>query len=141
MKRMIIDLIKKNKFLFSISKKTYRFFTNKQGSCLGHINNGGSINFYYLTYFLNSEKDLGKIKQHYDKIEITNKKLLIIISDNKMDISLHRLFENNPDISFLSTEFMLKYYHGIVPNNIILLDFNNLDKRQNKLFEVIGWRF
>lgn len=137
MKRKIINAIKKNEFLYAIAKKIYRFLN------INNINVKDKFlinDAYYISYFMREEEDFEKIKNHYNNINLSNKKLLIILIGTKFDLSIHNLFEENTNISFVSVEYMLKYNRRFFPSNLILLDFNKENDNYNKLFQVIKRR-
>lgn len=140
MKKKIMKIIKNNNALYQVTKKIYNIVNISEVSNFDNKYIWFDEKVCYLTYFMENEVDFKKINAHYNKIKNQYKKLLIIIISEDFDLSIHKLFEENIDINVISMQYFIKYNKGLIPNDLILLDFKGNKKNHEKLFEIINRR-
>ena len=68
-------------------------------------------------------EELEKVQEHYKLIQTEQTELLIIIKNNKYNLYMHELIENNPKINFISLSYIEKYHREISIKNLIFLDY------------------
>ena len=117
MKRLLIKFIKKVPFLYNIAKSiNKKIYPNK------FIEEKDDENIY-ICYALDELEELEKVQEHYKLIQTEQTELLIIIKNNKYNLYMHELIENNPKINFISLSYIEKYHREISIKNLIFLDY------------------
>ena len=90
MKRLLIKFIKKVPFLYNIAKSiNKKIYPNK------FVEKKDDDNIY-ICYALDELEELEKVQEHYKLIQTEQTELLIIIKNNKYNLYMHELIENNP---------------------------------------------
>ena len=117
MKRLLIKFIKKVPFLYNIAKSiNKKIYPNK------FVEKKDDDNIY-ICYALDELEELEKVQEHYKLIQTEQTELLIIIKNNKYNLYMHELIENNPKINFISLSYIEKYHREISIKNLIFLDY------------------
>lgn len=117
MKRLLIKFIKKVPFLYNIAKSiNKKIYPNK------FVEKKDDDNIY-ICYALDELEELEKVQEHYKLIQTEQTELLIIIKNNKYNLYMHELIENNPKINFISLSYIEKYHKEISIKNLIFLDY------------------
>lgn len=117
MKRLLIKFIKKVPFLYNIAKSI-----NKKRH-LKKLKANQDDETKYICYTLDEIEELCKIREHYKSIKTPNTSLLIIIKNGKYNLQIHELIENNPNINFISLNYLEKYNKRIDIRNCIFLNY------------------
>ena len=119
MKRLLIKFIKKVPFLYNIAKSiNKKIYPNK------FVEKKDDDNIY-ICYALDELEELEKVQEHYKLIQTEQTELLIIIKNNKYNLYMHELIENNPKINFISLSYIEKYHREISIKNLIFLDYRH----------------
>ena len=117
MKRLLIKFIKKVPFLYNIAKSiNKKIYPNK------FVEKKDDDNIY-ICYALDELEELEKVQEHYKLIQTEQTELLIIIKNNKYNLYMHELIENNPKINFISLSYIETYHREISIKNLIFLDY------------------
>jgi len=120
MRKFLIKIIKKNKFLYNVASYLNRKITKKVSIVPKQIEG----NTTYMCYTLKDLSELEKIILHYDTIKKYDSQLVILIKNNKYNLKMHTLIEENPKIIFISHNYIEKYKKQLDFKNFIFIEYN-----------------
>lgn len=132
MKNKIIKFVKKRPYLYNLAKKV-----NRRLNRIAPKQEYQSKYIYY-TYMLEDEKELEKIKEHYQEVKTDYSKLFIIITNSKYQPVIHQWIRNNQNILFADLNYFEKYKKKMLLDKMILLDYQT--QNQKELLSHIQWK-
>ena len=132
MKNKLIKFIKKHPYLYNLAKKV-----NRRLNRISPKQEYQSKYIYY-TYMLEDEKELEKIKKHYQEVKTDISKLFIINTNPKYQPIMHQWIRDNQNILFADLNYFKKYKRKMLLDKVILLDYKT--QNQKELLSYIQWK-
>lgn len=132
MKNKLIKFIKKHPYLYNLAKKV-----NRRLNRISPKQEYQSKYIYY-TYMLEDEKELEKIKKHYQEVKTDISKLFIINTNPKYQPIMHQWIRDNQNILFADLNYFKKYKKKMLLDKAILLDYKT--QNQKELLSYIQWK-